>query len=144
MRSLRSAVPCAALLALLASPLAASEGDVKYRQHTMKAVGGHMQALVDILRRDVSHTDLLPIHANALAALSETTPKLFPPGSDGMDTDALPAVWENPEDFAKRVDTFRKATANLREVVAGGGNLGPAVKQVGQSCKGCHDNYRAE
>lgn len=143
MKALRSSI-CVALLALPALPLAASEGDIKYRQHVMKAIGGHMQALVDILRQHVPHTDHLPIHAGALAALAETTPKLFPPGSGGADTDALPAIWENPEDFAKRVGAFQEAAANLDEVVASGGNLGPAVKQVGQSCKGCHDDYRAE
>ena len=150
MRLPRSPLPCVALLTLLASPpLAADdaanhEGAAKYRHHTMHAIGGHMQAIVDILRRDVPHTDHLPVHAGALAALAEITPTLFPPGSGGLDSEALPAIWENPEDFAKRVDAFREAAANLNDVARKGGALGPAVKQTGQTCKGCHDQYRAE
>lgn len=150
MRLPRSPLPCVALLTLLAAPpLAADdaanhEGAAKYRHHTMQAIGGHMQALVDILRRDVTYTDHLPVHAGALAALAEITPTLFPPGSGGRDTEALPAIWENPEDFAKRVDAFREAAANLNDVVGKGGALGPAVKRMGQACKGCHDEYRAE
>ena len=150
MKDLRSFLPFVALLTFLASPpLAADdaadhEGAAKYRHHTMGAIGGHMQAIVDILRRHVPHTDHLPIHAGALAALAEITPTLFPPGSGGLKTEALPAIWENPEDFAKRVSAFREAAANLNEVVGSGGAPGPAVKRVGQACKGCHDNYRAE
>ena len=149
MKFLRSSFPCVALLTLLASPPLAAhdenpEGAAKYRHHTMQAIGGHMQAIVDILRRDVPHTDHLPIHTGALAALADITPTLFPPGSGGLDTEALPAIWENPEDFAQRVDAFREAAANLNDVAGKGGALGPAVKQVGQTCKGCHDGYRAE
>ena len=150
MRLPRSPLPCVALLMLLAAPpLAADdaanhEGAAKYRHHTMHAIGGHMQALVDILRRDVPHTDHLPVHAGALAALAEITPTLFPPGSGGRDTEALPAIWENPEDFAQRVDAFREAAANLNDVVGKGGALGPAVNRTGQTCRGCHDEYRAE
>lgn len=146
---LRSPLPCVALLAFLASPPltaheANPEGAAKYRHHTMKAIGGHMQAIVDILRRDVPHTDHLPIHTGALAALAEITPTLFPPGSGGLDTEALPAIWENPEDFAERVDAFREAAANLHDVAGKGDALGPAVRRTGQTCKGCHDEYRAE
>ena len=145
----RSPLPCVVLLTFLASPLTADdaanhEGVAKYRHHTMEAIGGHMQALADILRGHVTYTDHLPIHAGALAALAEITPTLFPAGSGGPNTEALPAIWENPEDFAKRVDAFREAAANLNDVVGKGGALGPAVKRVGQSCKGCHDEYRAE
>ena len=150
MKFLRSSFPCVALLTLLASPPLAAhdaanhEGAAKYRHDTMQAIGGHMRAIVDILRRDVPHTDHLPIHTGALAALADITPTLFPPGSGGLDTEALPAIWENPEDFAQRVDAFREAAANLNDVAGKGGALGPAVKQVGQTCKGCHDGYRAE
>ena len=150
MRILSPSLACIALLTVLASPpLAADdaadhEGAAKYRHHTMQAIGGHMQAIVDILRRHVPHTDHLPIHAGALAALAEITPTLFPPGSGGSGSEALPAVWENPEDFAKRVSAFREAAANLNDVAGSGGALGPAVRQVGQTCKGCHDEYRAE
>ena len=149
MRLLRSPLPCVALLAFLASPPltaheANPEGAAKYRHHTMKAIGGHMQAIVDILRRDVPHTDHLPIHTGALAALAEITPTLFPPGSGGLDTEALPAIWENPGDFAERVDAFREAAASLNDAVGKGDALGPAVRRTGQTCKGCHDEYRAE
>jgi len=123
---------------------AASEGEVEYRQHTMEAVGGHMQAAVDILRQKVTHTDHMALHADALADLSEILPSLFPEGSQGGD--ALPEIWANPEDFSKRLTAMREAATGF-SAAAGSTDmsaLGEAFQALGQACKGCHDNYRAE
>ena len=136
--SLRASIIAAALTAAL--PCTASQGDIDYRHHTMEAIGGHMQALGDILRGKVPHEDHLSIHAAALASLAELTPTLFPPGSVGGE--ALPAIWENPEDFAQRLDDFREAGAGLRAAVETGGDVMAATRKVGQACKGCHDSYR--
>ena len=144
MRIPRSPLLSAAALGLLALSLGASEGAVEYRQHTMSAVGGHTQALFDILGGKVSHTDHLGAHADALKALSSVAPTLFPEGSQGAESDALAAIWEEPDDFAERLSTFGAAAANLSDVVSAGGEVMPAAMQLGQACKGCHDNYRAE
>ena len=138
--SLRALIAAAALAAAL--PSVASEGHMDYRHHTMEAIGGHMQALADILRGKVDHVDHLPVHAAALASLAEITPTLFPPGSGGGDTHALPAIWENPEDFAERLDAFKQAGAGLRAAAETGGDVRAATQKLGQACKGCHDSYR--
>jgi len=131
------------ILLTLASAAVAADGDKEYREHTMEAIGGHMQAAVNILKGEVSHTDHLPIHARALAELSTIAPTLFPAGS-GEDSDALPAIWEDPDDFAERLDAFKTAAAGLDAAVKSGDGVGPAFQKLGQACKGCHDNYRAE
>lgn len=132
----------ATLTALAAFPLAASEGDADYREHTMEAVGGHMQAMVDILKQSVPHTAHMTLHANAMADLAGIAGTLFPAGSEGGD--ALPAIWEKPDDFASRLAAFDEAAAELKAAAAAGAGVGPAVQKLGQACKGCHDNYRAE
>ena len=131
-----------ATIAILALPLAASEGAAEYRKHTMAAVGGHTQALFDILGGKVAHAAHLAAHADALKAMSGIAGTLFPEGSDGGD--ALPAIWADAEDFAERLSAFEAAAGNLSDVVAAGGEVMPAAMQLGQACKGCHDNYRAE
>ncbi len=122
----------------------ASEGEVDYRQHTMAAVGGHMQAIFDIIQGKVPHTAHLATHADALAALADVADTLFPEGSDGGD--ALPAIWENGEDFAAKLAAFKEAAANFKAAAASGdmAQVGGGLQQVGQACKGCHDNYRAQ
>ena len=63
-------VATAALTSLLSLSAAAGEGDAEYREHTMEAIGGHMQAMVDIIRQKVLHATHMTLHANALADLA--------------------------------------------------------------------------
>lgn len=138
---IRSAVLCAASWAWLSF---ADEGAVDYRHHTMEAIGGHMQAIGDIVRQKVDHIEHLPIHANALADLAPITRTLFPEGSEGGET--KDEVWEDPEDFEEKLVAFEQAAPAFRDAVAGGDPeaIGPALRQLGGSCKGCHDDYRDE
>ncbi len=130
------------LLAFIAAPAFADEGAMDYRHHTMEAIGGHMEALVDILRGKVAHTGHLAVHAGNIANLAAITGTLFPEGSASDHASA--DIWENPEDFAERIAAFEEAANGLRDTIAAAGELGPAVQSLGQACKGCHDNYREE
>ena len=129
---------------LVAIAVSASEGEVNYRQHTMSAIGGHMRAIVDIVRGDVPHMDHLATHATAMAGLAEIAPTLFPESSKGGD--ALDAIWEDSEDFASKLNAFKEATAAFKTAAETGerGEIMAAFQGVGQACKGCHDDYRAE
>ena len=130
-------------LAVLAIGALASEGEVDYRQHTMSAVGGHMQAIVDIIQGKVPHAGHMATHANALADLAGLADTLFPAGSQGGD--ALPAIWENGEDFQSKLAAFKEAATSFKAAAGSGdmGQVGGALQQLGQACKGCHDDYRA-
>ena len=130
-------------LTVLAIGALATEGEVEYRQHTMSAVGGHMQAIVDIIQGKVTHAGHMATHANALADLADLAETLFPASSEGGD--ALPAIWENGEDFQSKLAAFKEAAASFK-AAAGSGDMaqaGGALQQLGQACKGCHDDYRA-
>lgn len=140
--TLRALVVAVAVAAAI--PGVASQGDIDYRHHTMEAIGGHMQALFDILRGKVPHEDQIPVHAAALSSLAQITPTLFPPGSGDGKTEALPAIWENPEDFAERLDAFTEAAAGLHDATQSGDGVAKAAQNLGQSCKGCHDSYREQ
>jgi cytochrome c556 len=90
----------------------------------------------------VPHQSHFAIHVNGLVALSGLVHTLFPEGSQGGD--ALPAIWENPDDFASKVNDFESAAGALKAAMDSGGDIGAAFQQVGQACKGCHDDYREE
>ena len=72
---------------------------------------------------------------------------LWPEGSDNMSIDgtrALPAIWDDFDDFASKWEALGGAAENLVSVAGTGQEaLGPALGQVGGTCKGCHDTYRA-
>lgn len=133
------------LAAVLAASAAADDNAVKYRQHTMEAVGGHMNDLVAIVKGEVDHKDHIAMHASSLAGLARIAPELF--GADtktGADTKALPKIWEQPDAFKQRLDAFQTAADDLDAAAKGGdmAKIGAAVGAVGKSCKGCHDDFK--
>ena len=120
-----------ALITLASTGASGSEGDVDYRHYAMEAVG-------------VPHSEHLSLHANAIADMARIAPVLFPEGSQGRE--ALPAIWEQPKDFAERLDEFHSAAEAFKNAAASGdpAMIGSAIGALGQSCKDCHDSYREE
>lgn len=141
-RGMTALKPLCLGLALCSMPTLADEGAAEYREHVMEAIGGHMQAAADIARGKVPHQDQFSLHIDALAELGGIVDTLFPEGSEGGD--ALPAIWENPDDFSARVADLEEATVALKTAVDGGGDVGTAFQGVGQACKSCHDDYRED
>ena len=140
-RSLASGVLAAVVL--VAGSAAADEGMIKYRQSVMKANGGHLTAVVTIIKGQVPFTDDLKGHTHALAELATIAGKVFPEGSGKGETDALPAIWEKPEDFKKAYMAFQTAAAALAKTAETDPKAVPAaVGALGKACKGCHDDFR--
>ena len=141
---MRISTTLAGVASLLALNAIGAEADVEYRKHAMQAVGGHVQAIVKIIRGEVPHTGHLPMHGNAMADLAEASGSLFPQGSEGGD--ALPGIWEDPEDFAEKIEAFRVAAQGFKAAAAGSdvAAAGAALQKLGGACKGCHDDYRQE
>lgn len=135
--------------ALMVASSAAFANDMEtvqeYRHAVYESIGGHMGSIVQIVRNGYRMGDL-EYHANAMAGLSKITPDLFPEGSGGGDTEALPEIWEDPDGFAERMQDFVDAADAFAAAAASGdmGQIGGGLQQLGRSCKGCHDNYRAD
>jgi len=88
--------------------------------------------------------------ANLDAAANLGQSQMWPQGSDsaadGNATNrALPKIWESFPDVIEKADALKQASANMAAVAGNGlGELQGAMGDVGASCKGCHDDYRAE
>ena len=111
----------------------------------MEAIGGHMTAMVTILRKGV-HQDELALHARGIAALAEIAPDIFPAGSDVEKSESLPAVWENRAEFDAAMIKFVEAAKVMEQAAEIGdmAQIGPAIQGLGDACKGCHDDFREE
>lgn len=122
-----------------------AEAIIKYRKSVLGAMGGEMKAMSTILRGRVKPENLAS-HAENMQRSSMLLGDLFPAGTDKGDTDALPAIWQNPRDFSRKMAAFEKAAKNLAAAAAKDDRrrTAMAIQQLGQSCKGCHDKYRAE
>ena len=122
------------------------EDQIKYRKNTMDSLGGHTGAAFALVGGKVEHPEHLLPHAQALAAMGKLIKDLFPEGSGEGKTDAKPEIWQNPDDFSKKIETAEQATAAFLTAVESGDQekIGAAIKDVGQACKGCHDEYRVK
>lgn len=121
----------------------------KYRHDTMQHFNYSMQKLVPILFRGTGNPDHLPAIARIMASTATMTKSVFEKDTRGTEgfTKAKNAIWENWEDFAKRMDALEKDTAAFAEVTArttDADEIMAAFKNVGRNCKGCHDEYKAK
>ena len=143
-RPLRAAILSAALLASGAQ--AADEGAAEYREAIFEAIGGHMSAMVGIIKGEVPHRQDLALHAKGIAALAPVTQHIFPADSYIEGGHAKAEIWSDPDAFAERRQNFLDAAAALGAVADSSDQAAfmGAFKTLGGACKGCHDNFRAK
>ena len=85
--------------------------------------------------------------ADSLKAVSMIhQPPLWPEGSDSMSLDntrAKPSIWDDRDDFLSKWSNLGdKVTAMQAAAGTGQEALGPALGEVGNACKACHDEHR--
>ncbi len=139
-----------AVLLGLASPAQAidePENVIKYRQSVMKAIGGHMGAIVGVVKGEVSYIDQVAAHAQGINAMSKLLSGLFPEGTSQFDfasTRALPEIWDDFSKFEAAAKALEVESAKMIEVAASGdlGAIGAQLQNVGKACGGCHKPFR--
>ena len=144
-----------AVLSLTAGLLSAStlalatpdpEDAIEYRQGIFTAIYWNFGPMGDMMKGklDFNAKDFSRRAAN-VATLSKMPLEGFIPGSyNDDDTDALPAIEKNWDDFTQRMEAFQKNAAALAEAAQSGdkASVAPAFMEVAKSCKGCHDNFK--
>lgn len=62
------------------------------------------------------------------------------------DTSALDKIWEEPADYSAKINALIEASRNLQAVAKAGdeSKFRKAIGGVGRTCKGCHDEYKAD
>jgi len=149
----RLALPSLAALALLSASAAgaAAQGreegppQSRYRVALMNSLQNHMDALRLLLSGEVSQPGDVALHARAVHDLYIMAAGSFPEGSGGEGTRALPAIWESWDHFSAQLEATRNAAAALQAAAEAGDSEGTAaaLREVGQSCRACHTDYRA-
>ena len=122
------------------------EDIIKYRQNVMKSQGAHLAAAAAIIQGKVDYKNQLGDHVKALQATTKDIPSLFPKDSDFGETKALDAVWQKNADFQKLAKDTQQKTGALAKAVAANDskNYGTRFKDVADSCKACHKDFRKE
>ena len=87
--------------------------------------------------------------ADNLVAISQLDQSFhWPAGTDNFEMDgtrALPAIWENFDDFASIWGDFGEASVAMAAVAGDGLDaVRGSIGAVGGTCGACHDSYRAD
>lgn len=119
----------------------------KLRHDNFEAMGRAMKGTFDEFKKPAPSIPTIQANANALAAAAIKVKGHFPKGTGpqaGVKTEALPAIWERPADFAAAADRLVGATKAFQLAAATGDltKIQPAAGAVGGSCKNCHDSFR--
>lgn len=128
----------------------AAEDALEARAGYMKMLAMDMGTLAGMAKGDIAYDAAAATAAgDNIEALSKyTLPALFIPGTspaDGVETEALPAVWDNSADFAAEYVAFQTAAAGAGAALGAGQDaLGPVLGKLGGACKACHDDFRKE
>lgn len=144
MRVARYVSPAAiAGLAIAGFVVAAVAADViDERQDVMKSNGDAMKALSAIAKNEAPFDPAVVRESGETIAAGLTKAKdLFPEGSAEGDTRAKPEIWDDKADFERRLDETATAAQTLAGVTEQA-NFLPALAELGDGCKGCHDKYQ--
>lgn len=150
-KGLRLGAAAAGVVALLGVAVIAeaqnAPAQINQRQEVMKANGAAAKTLTQMVRgeqpwdQQAAHQAAMTLNNN-----SKQIPTLFPQGSGqetGVKTAALATIWQNKADFDAKAKAMEEETAKLMAA-----NDEAAVKaqfpNVGKTCGGCHENYRAK
>lgn len=133
---------------LLSIPAATTAQDadpnITYRQKVMQSVGANIGAISDILKFSLPHQGNIESHAQQIANAASMIPSAFEANVTEGPTDAKPEIWDNWAEFEQYASDLQGAAESLAQTAAGGdaAAIGEAVKQMGGTCKQCHDDYR--
>jgi len=146
-------VAVALVTSMLAVPAwsgdASPDAMVKYRKAAMSATSKHMKSLKMLASGEIVRPGDVAAHADALAAGARDMVSLYPSGTgvdSGLKTDAKAEIWSKSADFAAEAKKFAEATTKLAELAKGGDMkaLAAQLETVGDSCKSCHDGFKAK
>jgi cytochrome c556 len=119
------------------------------RHEGMEQLGKASKAVKRIV--DTTPLDLTAMQQNVPPIFDTTAAKIaawFPAGTgpDVGKTGAKPAIWQTPQDFAQKAADYEAATKALGDAMSAAkpDQIKAAWGKVQDSCKACHEKYRAE
>jgi len=149
MKHLISILAATVLLGLTSPAQAIDEPEnvIKYRQSVMKSIGGHMGAIVGVVKGEVSYVGHVVAHAQGINAMSKLLAGLFPEGTSQFEfpnTRALPEILDDFSKFEAAAKALEAESAKMVEVAASGdlGVIGAQLQNLGKACGGCHKPFR--
>lgn len=122
---------------------------IQARQAALRDIGGAFKSIGDELKKPAPSVPTITSNARQITQLMSHQAAWFPAGTgpeSDIDTMAKAQIWEAPEEFATLQAAFGDHARKL-EQVAGTGDVAAIRAQwreLGRTCKSCHDSFREE
>ena len=122
---------------------------LKEREENFEAIGDAFKAVRGELEKDTPDFALIAAKATDINARAMKIEGHFPAGTstaDGLKTEALPTIWEKPEEFKAAATKLVDESAKLVAIAADGDKaaVGAQAMAMGGACKNCHDTFRLD
>ena len=120
------------------------EAYIQYRQKVMKSLGTHISAIGDIVKHKLPHQKDIATHGKAMQLASTLIESAYKKEITAGKTDAKPEIWQEWDKYIAAAKKLEDESRKLAEVAESGdmAAIKAMVKQVGESCGGCHQPYR--
>ena len=141
----------AALLAGAAAPAGAAsyeEKAVDYRVGILTGLRWHLEPLMAMAKGERAFAaEAFARHARRLDQLAAMPWEGFVEGTHNVRlSEARAAIWDNWADFQDRAERLQEATGALVEAlpVRSVAPVRARLREVAESCKACHDEYKSD
>lgn len=128
----------------IAQDIGDADAAIKYRKDAMASVGGHIRAMVSVLKGDIDDPEGLVVHAQALsvaanASLLKTSFGQNTDGQGSVETTATGKIWEDWEGFSEQLDLLESTSAEVARLAAVGELTEfDQLKPMLGTCGACH------
>ena len=119
------------------------EDAIKYRQSVYTVLGNSFGKISAVVKGEVPYNKDDVAKNAAIVAMMSTLPwQAFGPGTEGGK--AQPAIWSDNAKFKAASEKMQLAVVDLNKAAQSGDleNIKKAFGATGQTCKGCHDDFR--
>ena len=119
------------------------EDAIKYRQSAFTVMGNSFGKIAAVVKGEAPYNkDEVAKNAAIVATLSSLPWQAFGPGTEGGK--AQPEIWSDNAKFKAAADKMQVAVANLNTAAQSGDleSIKKAFGAAGQTCKGCHDDFK--
>ena len=123
-----------------------AEGVVKERMDMMGEIARAMKTIGKMVKGEIAY-DAKVAKASALEIFGHMShmTEMFPEGSTEKPSEALPAIWEDWDEFVAISDKLKVDAKQLAEIAEAASSPDAIKAQfgvVGKSCGSCHEKFR--
>ncbi len=120
-------------------------GIVKQRMDMMKGMGATMKVIAGMLRgKSPYDAERVRQLATEMQEHAGHIPMMFPEGTEKAPSEAKTTIWSDPEGFAKSAKALGDYAGTLATNASDQNIAKAAFREIGQTCKSCHTDYRVK